>query len=241
MKFMMKFALCDDEQFWIEKIIAYFEMCEYINVSLCSYNSGQRLLEDCQNEDIQFDAIFLDMEMPGMNGLEIAKALRDMGNRAIIVFVTAYDQYAVEGYEYEAFGYLLKPKLEEKLPHLVNMLLRKLNNQRSSFFVKTNHGEVSIEYHKILYCEKVGHYVVVYTESDVFKTRMSMSDFEKLLRSEQFVRCHKGFLVNFSKVRNLLEKKIVMQNLGLEVPIGRGFKADLRKAWTQYLKREAGL
>lgn len=238
---MFKFALCDDEQFWIEKIIAYFEMCEYINVSLCSYNSGQRLLEDCQNEDIQFDAIFLDMEMPGMNGLEIAKALRDMGNRAIIVFVTAYDQYAVEGYEYEAFGYLLKPKLEEKLPHLVTALVRKLNSQCASIVIKTTQGEIAMSIQEILFCEKNGHYIVIHTENAVYKTRTSMSDFKKQISSEWFVRCHNGFMVNLPKVRNLTEKNVIMQRIGVEVPIGRAFKATLRKTWAQYLKMEAGL
>lgn len=238
---MMKFALCDDEIFWIEKIVAYFEMCENINVSLSCYNSGECLLEACQNKETNFDAIFLDMEMRGMNGLEVAKAIRDMGSSAIIVFVTAYDQYAVEGYEYEAFGYLLKPKLEEKLPHIVTALVRKLNSQCTSIVIKTTQGEIAMNIQEILFCEKNGHYIVVHTENAVYKTRMSMSDFEKLVPSEWFVRCHNGFMVNLQKVRNLTEKNVIMQKIGVEVPIGRSFKAALRKKWAQYLKMEAGL
>lgn len=68
-----------------------------------------------------------------------------------------------------------------------------------------------------------------------------MSDFEKQISSEWFVRCHNGFMANLTKVRNLTEKNVIMQRIGVEVPIGRGFKATLRKTWEQYLKMEAGL
>lgn len=68
-----------------------------------------------------------------------------------------------------------------------------------------------------------------------------MADFEKMLHSDFFVRSHNGFLVNLSQVRTLTEKKVILQRAALEIPIGRGFKAMLRKAWTQYLQKEAGL
>lgn len=81
----------------------------------------------------------------------------------------------------------------------------------------------------------------MHTEQTVYKTRMTMTEFENLLRPELFVRCHSGYVVNLAQVRNLTEKKVILQRSGLEVPIGRSFKDDLRKAWTRYLKKEAGL
>lgn len=238
---MLHFALCDDEPFWREKIAAYFKTRDDLEVKLSCYDSGEALLKACQHESLHFDAIFLDMEMPGLTGIETAKALRELGSEAVIVFVTGYLEYAVEGYEVEAFRYLLKPSLDAKLPGIVTALMEKLNARRTSVVLKTTLGEIVIDPQTILFCEKTGHYITVHTENDIHKTRMSMSDFEKLLHSDFFVRSHNGFLVNLSQVRTLTEKKVILQRAALEIPIGRGFKAMLRKAWTRYLKKEAGL
>ena len=238
---MLHFALCDDEPFWREKIAAYFKTRDDLEVKLSCYDSGEALLKTCQYENRHFDAIFLDMEMPGLTGLETAKVLREMGCEALVVFVTSYLEYAVEGYEVEAFRYLLKPGLDAKLPGIVTALIEKLNPQQTSVVLKTALGEIAIDSQTILFCEKTGHYITVHTENAAHKTRMAMADFEKLLSSESFVRCHNGFIVNLSQVRNLTEKKVILQRSGLEVPIGRSFKDGLRKAWTRYLKKEAGL
>lgn len=238
---MLTIALCDDEPFWREKIAAYLATRDDFACALSSYGSGEALITACQQEAIHFDALFLDMEMPGLSGLETARALREMGSETVIVFVTGYLEYAVEGYEVEAFRYLLKPSLDAKLPGIVTALMEKLNAQRTSVVLKTTQGEIVIDPQTILFCEKTGHYITVHTENDIHKTRMTMADFEKLLPSEAFVRCHNGFIVNLSQVRNLTEKKVILQRPNLEVPIGRSFKDDLRKAWTRYLKKEAGL
>ena len=238
---MLHFALCDDEPFWREKIAAYFKTRDDLEVKLSCYDSGEALLKACQYESLHFDAIFLDMEMPGLTGIETAKALRELGSEAVIVFVTGYSEYAIEGYEVAAFAYLLKPNLDEKLPRVVSALVEKLARQQTNIVVKTNQGALTLDPQTILFCEKSGHYIAVHTEQTVYKTRMSMAAIENLLPSEAFVRCHNGFIVNLSQVRNLTEKKVILQRPNLEVPIGRSFKDDLRKAWTRYLKKEAGL
>lgn len=241
MIFMLHFAVCDDEPFWIEKIAGYFASREDVDISLSCHNSGDALIDAFQNDGVHYDAVFLDMEMLGKNGLETAKILREMGNEVVIVFVTSYGEYAIAGYEVEAFRYLLKPSLDEKLPCIVTALVEKLARQRTTIVVKTKRGEIIIDPQEILFCEKTGHYIVVHTENAIHKTRMSMADFEKMLHSDFFVRSHNGFLVNLSQVRTLTEKKVILQRAALEIPIGRGFKAMLRKAWTQYLQKEAGL
>lgn len=238
---MLTIALCDDEPFWREKIAAYLATRDDFACALSSYGSGEALITACQQEALHFDALFLDMEMPGLSGLETARALREMGSETVIVFVTGYSEYAIEGYEVAAFAYLLKPNLDEKLPRVVSALVEKLARQQTNIVVKTNQGALTLDPQTILFCEKSGHYIAVHTEQTVYKTRMSMAAIENLLPSEQFVRCHSSFVVNLAQVRNLTEKKVILQRSGLEVPIGRSFKDDLRKAWTRYLKKEAGL
>lgn len=237
---MLNIALCDDEPFWLEKLRTCLEKSDDLNVSLSCYSSGEALLAAYQ-DGVRFDVLFLDMEMPGKSGMETARAIRAMGSEAVIVFVTSYERYAIEGYEVSALAYLLKSRLEEKLPRVIDMLVERSCDQESSVVIKTTQGEIGIKRREILYCEKSGHYVVVHTETDAHRSRMALSELEARIHSEQFVRCHSGFLVNLAHVRTITEKSVLMQKQGLDVPVGRGFKDDLRKAWQRYLKKEAGL
>lgn len=238
---MLHIALCDDEPIWLEKMAHYFASRQDLAITTTRYSDGEALVRDCRAQLQHFDAVFLDMEMLGLSGIDTAQALREMGSDVVIVFVTSHSEYAIDGYDYGAFGYLLKSSLDQKLPGLTDRLIEKLNEQSGTIVVKTTQGEVVLKREDIVYCEKSRHYVIVHTQTADHQARLSLNDFEASLQSPLFVRTHRGFLVNLMYVKRIREKNVVMKDETLNIPVGREYKEELRKAWNLYLRKEAGL
>lgn len=238
---MVHIALCDDEPVWLEKMDNYFASQQDLSITTTHYSDGETLVRDCRENFHHFDAVFLDMEMPGMSGIDIAQALHEMGSTVVIIFVTSYTEYAIDGYDYGAFGYLLKSSLDQKFPRIMDRLKVKLKEQSATLMVRATQGEVILKKEDIIFCEKRAHYVIVHALKADYSIRLSMSDFEANLQSSSFARTHRGFLVNFAHVECIREKFIVMKDKKLEIPVGREYKVELRKAWNLYLKKEAGL
>jgi len=205
----------DDEPLAVKKISAYIQKTPFLElVAECrSAFEAMKILED---HVVQL--LFIDINMPGLSGMEFVKSLVDKPH---IVFTTAYSEYAVAGFEVDAVDYLLKPisypnflKAANKVKELIEL---KNNRQPEStgitasfLFVKSEYRIVRIELADIKYIESQHEYVKIHLcKNNPVLTMLSMKSMEQLLPSEQFMRVHRSFIVNLSMVSVIERNRII--------------------------------
>ena len=175
----------------------------------------------------KIDLIFLDINLPGKTGIEFARSvLPDIA----VIFTTAYTEYAVEGFELEAVDYILKPISYERFAKAVNKYskMKELNEivqhskqetEKPFIFVKCERRMVKLFLDEIDYFESQGNYLLIYTDSDCFKTYLSISEMEDKLPEGLFCRIHRSFLVAVNKITSYNANKINIKNK--QLPLGR--------------------
>lgn len=161
----------------------------------------------------------IDFNNNGINGLELARSLRKHRTDAIIIFITNFIEYAPEGYEVQAFRYVLKRKLESDLPVYLREAFSQINNTRESLKIQINGEIIDILLENILYMEVEKHYVTIHckkhTEKNSAKTYVvhtSLSLFEQQLENRGFLRIHKSFLVNMKHLTRFNCREAMLNN-----------------------------
>ncbi len=184
------------------------------------------------NEDFnQFDLCFLDIEMPSLDGMSLAREMRRRGYKQSIVFVTNVYSLAVAGYEVDALDYILKPIKYPSLSLKMDRIIRLVKKQKGMKISLSFKGETIILNQKeIMYLEVKGHNIYVYTLKDVISFRGKMSDMEKKLDSSIFSRCNNCYLVNLSFVSKIDGHEAFLSNgesLQISFPKKKRFVEEL--------------
>lgn len=153
---------------------------------------------------IRYDVVFLDVEMPGMTGLEAARLVLDRRERPAVVFVTAHERYAVEAFSVEAFDYLVKPVEPERLARVVERLMRARRRETPPLekiaVVSAGGAKTLLDYDAIHWIEADGDYSRVHTYDRAFLATSSLRQLEESLPSARFARIHRSHIVNLAKV-----------------------------------------
>jgi DNA-binding LytR/AlgR family response regulator len=183
--------------------------------------------------DKEVDLLFLDIQMPELNGLEFSKMLP---LRTRIVFTTAFEQYALDGYKVNALDYLLKPisyvdflKAANKALQWFELFQKQKNDEIQSIFVKSEYKLIQIELNKIMYIEGLRDYVKIYMEDlpRPILSLMNMKAIEELLPPSRFMRVHRSFIVQKSKIRIVDRGRIVFgKNY---IPVSDSYKIVFQK------------
>ncbi len=184
----------------------------------------------------EFDLIFLDIQMPVLTGIEL---LRTMKHPPAVIFTTAYREYAVESYEFDAIDYLVKPitfgrfvksvdkflaTMEQQPAATISVATTSATPQASSIFVNVNKKYVKVIYDDILYIESVKDYIHIHTASDTIITKEKISEFELKL-PVTFLRVHRSFIVNSTKLTAFTAQDVEIGDK--EIPIGKSYKNEV--------------
>lgn len=225
---MYRIAICEDDLAqlkYLERCIEnIFEEIE-TQVEIFTFNSGKEMLK---NNLEKIDIFLLDIQMEELNGMDVAKILRENNNEAEIIFVTAIVDYIQEGYKVRAYRYLLKPiKIEDLKEHLLSCI-KDIAKKRDDFVLLKTKGEVhKIPIDKILYIEVIGRDIIIHTaEGEIYTTKNSMDNIEKSLKQYNFFRCHKSYLINIDYIQTIQKTTAIVN--GEEVPISRRRINDLK-------------
>lgn len=215
---LVKFAVCDDEQEIVDRIsdklrIYYPDECE-----IKAYTDGTTLLSDCRWDC--FDAIFLDIGMPGLNGMEVAKKIRENGLKVKIIFVTNKDQLANKGYIYDAFRFVRKSNLEQELCEAAKSLSKFFSIQSEYLAFKTPEGEAILTTKDIMYFEGRGHFIYVVYNDESIRICGTLQEYEERMKKHGFIRIHKSYLVNYRHIRYVTKNNVVL-DCGKELPLSR--------------------
>jgi two-component system response regulator LytT len=153
---------------------------------------------------VRYDVVFLDVEMPGVSGLEAARLVLNRRERPAVVFVTAHERYAVEAFAVEAFDYLVKPVEPDRLARIVERLLSRGRREASAVekvaVVSAGGAKTLLDYDAIYWVEADGDYSRVHTYDRSYLATSSLRELEELLPSGRFARVHRSHLVNLAKV-----------------------------------------
>lgn len=220
---MLRIAICDDEQFYREKIKylleKYFNRQE-LTYTIYTFLSGEQFLEQCEN-NVRFDIVFLDISMEKVNGIETAARIRSFHSDTYIVFVTAFIDYALEGYKVNAVRYLMKDTLDQAFGECMTAILHKMKMAQVTFsFLE---GDKRLYTDNILYVESRGHKSIFYymeSEPVTYQIYEKLDEVEKQLSDYYFLRVHKSYLVNMKHIRKVSNYTACLDN-GEVLPVPR--------------------
>lgn len=238
----MKLAIIEDEQVHRELLAAYLEEWSAERaISLCikSFSSAESFLFAWEEEQ-DFAVLFVDIQMKEMNGMEMAKQIRQQDPNIVIVFTTGIPDYMEEGYDVEALHYLLKPISRTKLDQCMDRALQR-GGQERFLLVQTKEQMQKLSFERIMYVEASGHGCVIEYCSRAgktcqTKTTESISELEKRLSGEDFVRCHRSYLCRTGSIHRIDKTEILMDN-GSRVPVSRRLYSQVNQAFIQYFRR----
>ena len=211
----MRIAVCDDEEkFRNQARDMVDKLAGSLDVVVDAYSDGNQLLAAFDKKP--YDVLFLDIEMPAMDGITLAKKLRERSDSIYIVFLTGHVEYALEGYEVNALRYLTKPVQEEKLREVLRFVMDQ-STSKKQLMIKEDGEELLLNIADIVYFEAQNQYVMIYTTDGEHLVRYNIGDFEEQLKADGFFRVHRGYLVSLAKVKKLVKSEVIMDGEDGEV------------------------
>lgn len=229
-----KAAICDDDQTdagYVEELLTDWAKERGYMVATDWFPSAESFLFHYV-ENKAYDILLLDIEMGETDGVALAKKVRQEDESVQIVFITGYPDYIGEGYEVAALHYLMKPVDKGKLFMVLDRAVTNLHKGRRAVVLPIDGESVKVPVEEIQYVEAFSHSVSVVTTKGIYEFRKSLSEMEILL-GEDFVRCHRSYLVGLRAMSGLSKQKVTLDS-GIELPLSRSASASVHKAFVKY-------
>ena len=234
---MTRIAIVEDEAAIQEQLTGYVQRYtrQYgTPFEVTVFGSGVEILEDYRPV---YDIIFLDVEMPHLDGMETARRIRAMDSDVLLIFITNMAQYAIKGYAVGALDYVLKPvpyfAFSQQLQKAVNQLARRV---RHYLAVPVDGGLRRLDAATVYYIESEGHRIHFYTEDGEFSAPGALKALEEKLASQPFARCNSGYLVNLAQVSGVQQNTVLVGPY--ELQISRPKRKAFLAALTDYIGGE---
>lgn len=239
---MIKIVLVDDEKAAVEELEYLLGKHEDVQI-IGAYTDPKKALEKILIIDT--DVVFLDISMPEIDGFVLAETLLKLKKPPFIVFVTAYDEFAINAFEINAVDYLLKPIEEERLNRTILRIREKLKNKSKiqsevNMLVKNRYAEKKpsklplwkndriylVKPEDITYCTCSGGETIIYTKEDTFISNDSLNHFDEILTPYNFFRCHRSFLIHLDDIKEIIPwfnntYAVKINNCEESIPISR--------------------
>ena len=232
---MLKIAVCDDENLFTEELkelLSGYMIEKGLVFEIDTYSSGEALV-DLGIEIVQYTAVFLDINMEKMDGIKTAEMIRKASREVFIVFVTAYVDYSLEGYQLDVVRYLLKgnANFQSKVNECMDAILDKMNYSviKKRFDFKEGRKEISLE--RLVYIESNMHILEFHVMEDAMKVYTmyeTLNVFETRLAENDFIRIHQSYLVNAKHIKNVVRCKAILTN-GVELSIPKARYTEVKK------------
>jgi DNA-binding LytR/AlgR family response regulator len=220
---MINCVIIEDEPLAIEKIMIYISKLPSLNL-LQTFNSGVSAIPFLKTN--QVDLIFLDIEMKELTGIQL---LESINIKSKIIITTAYEKYALKGFELQVSDYLLKPISFERFVKAIDKVSEEINQQtvnkkNSKVFIKTEYRLEGIETSEILYIEGMGDYRRIVTSDQRIMTLQTFKELLDILPAEKFCRVHNSFIVAINKIKKIERNRIVINEM--YIPISNSYSKD---------------
>ena len=228
----MRIAICDDEELFVNKIYHY--LWQEHDCTVECFRSPVELLNKYTAGE-RYDVLFLDILMSPISGMDLAKKIREWDKYAVLVFITSCLEYAPEGYEVNAFRYLLKPVAENDLRNIMAQIRKILEDSSQTLLLKTPECNLLLHIPEILYLETANKETILHCRDDVITLRKSLNELEAQLPGAFFFRIHRKYLINLSHVREYDTQRLTLDNRQT-LPISRRKSREFSLALKNYIE-----
>lgn len=229
----LKIAVCDDEKLIAdgirEQLIQYKP--EY-TVDL--YQSGEELLESTE----EYDLVFLDIEMPGMSGMDVAVELRSREYGGNLIFLTSHTEFMPDAFKVKAFRFLHKPIHASDFEEAVDEAEKEIINQKK-ILIHTTEGTKLLNIRDIIYFETVRNYTYIHTRQGETETRKTLRECLELVGNEHFYQVHKSYVIAFRYIETVCNDGVLMRYVNGKIPVSRRKSKEVKDAFFSYVKKYA--
>lgn len=239
----MNIALCDDEQEALDTIQKELHKASEklkIEMEICAYNDGNKVVDMICNDKEDFDILLLDIDMPDISGLEVAKKLREKNSDIILIFISAHEQYVFESIEYNPFRYIRKSRIDKELLLALKAAYARLEEMQEHYIVvKTEEAEVRVKHSDIMYFETVARKVGIHLNNgEVLHVRKTIKELSEELNDEHFIRIHSGCAANARYINKFSSSDITLDN-GEKLIVSRTRIKNVKMALMNYWGNQA--
>ena len=240
---MLNICICDDSIEFIRVFVNQLDfMCKKyfskdIKYELCgAFNTASEVMNYLNDSEI--DLLFLDIDMPEMNGFDLAKRVSAINPDVMIVFVSGHDHYVFEVFEFSPFAYLRKTKILEDLPGILKRIYEAVARKNIRMEIDTVKGRTSIPVKDVLYMKSEGNYYAIITYvGDKIVCRGTLSYIEKELGEYDFYRVHAAYIVNMDHIQSFRNNELSIGVYNEVIPISQRRLASFRKAYAAFTIR----
>lgn len=222
---------CSADAVFVEDILNTWAQTRQVMVQPERFDSAEKFLFRYA-EDKAWDVLLLDIEMGAMDGVSLAKKIRQDNESVQIIFVTGYADYIAEGYEVAALHYLMKPVNKDKLFAVLDRAVAAMQKTEQVILLPVGGEMLRLPASQVQYMEAFSHTVAITTETDTIQVKMSISEIEKML-GEGFVRCHRSYLVGLKYISRISRAEVILDS-GKVLPLSRSAAAIVHKAFISY-------
>lgn len=237
---MLSIAVCDDEILVCSQIAKQIESALgelHMPCHICQFNSGRELLQASS----QFDLVFLDIMMQGLDGMQTAELFREQQFCGLLVFISSSREYVFDTYEAEPFWYLVKPIEEKRLKRALQQAVQKIKRQPSEFLmVDSGRQKVKLFLSGIYYFEIRGRVAYAHQLEGICQFYGQIGALERQLQGKGFFRCHKSYLVNLAYVKSYTRQELVLDH-GETIAIAKRRYDGFCRELLEYMKKNGGL
>lgn len=229
----MQVWICEDEpaqRALLEGYVREF-FCSAGNIAVRSFSSGNQVLFEL-DENVP-DILLLDIQMDGIDGVQLAKRIRKRDEKTEILFVTAAVDYIYEGFNVNAVNYLLKPVKKEQLFACLEKARELAMQQEEPWLLQVGREVCRLDRSKVLYVESDDHYLEIHCQDKVYRVKMNMKDMEQELSGSRFCRMGRSYLLNLEAVDRLTPEEVQMVN-GDRLPVPRGRYREISSRFITY-------
>ena len=236
---MYHIVICDDEKEILDDILRKVRNCfdeNDISARYTGFDDPRKLMECIQSEKI--DVLFLDIDMPYHNGMDIAGYINENGLKMILIFITSHDALVYQTFAYRPFGFIRKTHIDQEIDELVKRVNRELLENKQELVFHKGQDLIRVLIRDIIYIEAEKNYLMIRTCDEMIRIRETMTNVLNELQGKGFIRCHKGYLVNADYIEKLKSSEVLLRigDESIVLPVGRSYEKEVRKKILEMLR-----
>ena len=228
----IRIAMCDDNEKMLPIIAGAAQSAfqsQGVETEISLFSAGEALLGSLENTHYQL--ILLDIEMPGMDGIDVGRKLRAMGDDTKIVFVSEAESRVFESFQVQPMGFVRKSNFLNDITAVTELFLKSCLKEENGASLELNvrTGVMTVKTRAIRYVEGSGNYQFLYLEGkkEPMEVKMTMEKLEQLTEPHGFIRVHKGFLVNYQYIHRVTAAEVILSD-GTSIPVGRSKAGEVK-------------
>ena len=230
----MRIAVCEDNNIVAAFMEDYIASMDAENIEYEIFTSGDDLIHYMERENVTFNILFMDIEMPGRNGIETSAYVREKDKYALIIFITDHKEYVYEVFDVLPFRFLIKPVTREALNLVMKKAFEHFNLTKQVFFFKQNKTQLQVAFDEIIYFEGNLRKVRLVTTGGEYDFYGKISEVVKKLDGNLVLQIHNSYIVNMEQIRKISESVVLLKS-GTTLPISKKYREYVRQKHIQYM------